>query len=164
MDDVISDLGYLSLGTRLKRIAERLKAQTADALAQQDLNLPPSLCPLLETIARLGPVSVGQLAISLEVSQPGITRSLGLLEMRGLITTVPSPEDQRQKRIGLSLAGQDLVNQARTTLWPLIEQAVRELTLSSKDDFLERLKDLEDGLSKTTMAERIAQLRQGKEA
>ena len=42
VEDVVKELGYLALGTRLKRLGERLQAQTQVLLEEDGLDLPAS--------------------------------------------------------------------------------------------------------------------------
>ena len=51
--DIVRELGHLTLGTRLKRLGERLQAQTQVLLAAADIGLPASHCPLLAALDRL---------------------------------------------------------------------------------------------------------------
>ena len=40
--DIVRELGHLTLGTRLKRLGERLQAQTEVLLAQAGIGMPAS--------------------------------------------------------------------------------------------------------------------------
>jgi hypothetical protein len=55
IEDVVKALGYLSLGTRLKRIGETLQAQTQAVLAAHGFEQPAAHFPLLATLDRLVP-------------------------------------------------------------------------------------------------------------
>src|ERR1041384_6088584 len=85
VEDVVKELGHLSLGTRLKRIGETLQAQTQAVLAAHGFEQPAAWFPLLAALDRLGPLSVGELSQAVGVSQPVVTRSLKGLEDEGLV-------------------------------------------------------------------------------
>jgi len=80
MEDVVRSLGLLTLGTRLKRIGERLQAQTQAVIEAEGVaDIPASHLPVLAALQRLGPLTVGDIALALGVRQPGVTRQLGEL-------------------------------------------------------------------------------------
>ena len=69
-DDVVRALGHLALGTRLKRIGERLQAQTQRVLDAHELGIQAAQFPFLAAIDRIGPATVGELAEAVGVTQP----------------------------------------------------------------------------------------------
>ena len=48
--DVTRELGYLPLGSRLKRVGERLQAETARFLLNEGVDMPQGVWPLLVTL------------------------------------------------------------------------------------------------------------------
>src|SRR3569833_1469835 len=117
MEDVLRSLGFLCLGSRMKRIGEQLQADTQRVLARLDMRIQSSQYPLLAALDRLGPLPVGELAQSLGVAQPGVTRSVALLAELGLVEVNPSEEDQRRRIVSLSRNGRRLVDQAKRDIW-----------------------------------------------
>jgi hypothetical protein len=59
--DILSDLGPIFLGSRLKRLAERFQAGAARVVTDAGLPMQPAHVPLLAALDR-GPLTVGQLA------------------------------------------------------------------------------------------------------
>ena len=51
--DVTRELGYLPLGSRLKRVGERLQAETARFLLNEGVDMPQGVWPLLVTLGLL---------------------------------------------------------------------------------------------------------------
>lgn len=155
IEDVVRELGHLSLGTRLKRIGEMLQAQTQDVLAARGFEQPAAWFPLLAALDRLGPLSVGELSQAVGVSQPVVTRSLRGLEEDGLVESGTAEEDRRVRRIALSRKGRGLVQRSKDRAWPLIEAAVADACAGLKGDLLTQLAGLEDALAGQALAERI---------
>jgi DNA-binding MarR family transcriptional regulator len=83
MRDVVADEGGVMLGSRLKRLAERL--QMGAELIARDCGLPtqPGQMPLLTALWRHGPMSVGDAAGATGFSQPAITRTARQLAALG---------------------------------------------------------------------------------
>jgi DNA-binding MarR family transcriptional regulator len=64
---------------------------------------------LLARLAQEGRLTMTQLADGVVYSRSGLTYQAGLLEKAGLITRVPSPDDERATLVTITEAGQDLV-------------------------------------------------------
>lgn len=155
VEDVVKELGHLSLGTRLKRIGESLQAQTQAVLAARGFEQPAAWFPLLAALDRLGPLSVGELSQAVGVSQPVITRSLRGLEDEGLIGSEASQQDRRVRRIALSCKGQMLVERSQSAAWPAIEAAVAQACAGLEGDLLAQLAALEDALIEAPLMQRV---------
>lgn len=158
IEDVVKELGHLSLGTRLKRMGETLQAQTQAVLAAHGFEQPAAYFPLLAALDRLGPLSVGDLSQAVGVSQPVITRSLRGLEDDGLVQSATSAEDRRVRRVGLSRKGRGHVQRAQREAWPAIEAAVAQACAGLKGDLLAQLAALEVALAERPLHLRAQEL------
>lgn len=159
VEDVVKSLGYLTLGTRLKRLGERLQGQTQVLLEAAGITLPASHFPLLAALERLGPLSVGELSEAVGVSQPGITRMLEKLASEGLVGSRQLEDDRRVRAVALTRSGRGLVARAKRTSWPLIEAAVADACSGSARRLLEQLAALEDALAAAALDARAERLR-----
>ncbi|MGQ3052573.1 MAG: MarR family winged helix-turn-helix transcriptional regulator [Roseateles sp.] len=155
IEDVVKELGHLSLGTRLRRLGETLQAQTQSVLAAHGFEQPAAYFPLLAALDRLGPLSVGELSQAVGVSQPVITRSLRGLEDDGLVGSETSEADRRVRRIALSRKGRGLVQRAQREAWPAIEAAVAQACAALSGDLLSQLTALEDALVEAPLLQRV---------
>jgi len=155
VEDVVKELGHLSLGTRLKRIGETLQAQTQAVLAAHGFEQPAAWFPLLAALDRLGALSIGELSQAVGVSQPVVTRSLRGLEDEGLVASEAAQEDRRVRRVGLSRKGHGLVQRARGEAWPAIEAAVAAACAGLRGDLLAQLAALEDALAEVPLPQRV---------
>ena len=153
--DIVSELDYLSLGTRLKRIGESLQAQTQAVLAAHGFTQPAAHFPLLAALDRLGALSVGELSQAVGVSQPVITRSLHGLEDDGLVESETATEDRRVRRVALSRKGRGLVQRAKREAWPAIEAAVQQACEGLRGDLLTQLASLEEALEAQPLMKRV---------
>lgn len=114
------------LGSRLKRLAERLQAGAE--LIARDCGLPtqPAQMPLLTTLWRHGPVGVGEAADLTGFSQPAITRVARQLTRMGLVAASGDVADRRVRKLSLTDEGKRVMAAAQTSLWPRIRAAVAE--------------------------------------
>jgi len=157
MEDIIRSLGYLTLGSRLKRIGEQLQADTQRMLDGLEVPVQSSQYPLLAALDRLGPLPVGELAQSLGITQPGVTRSVALLAELGLVEVIQSDGDQRRRMVSLTKNGQRLVDRAKRDVWPRIENAVADLCKGLTGPLLDQLTAIEDGLAAAPLDRRVKQ-------
>jgi len=125
--DTIADEGAVMLGSRLKRLAERLQAGAERITVDCGLAIQPSQMPLMTALFRHGPLSVGELAETVGVSQPAITRILSRLTEMDLVETIRDPQDQRTRTITLTAKGNESMEIATTVMWPRLRAAVAEL-------------------------------------
>jgi DNA-binding MarR family transcriptional regulator len=127
MNDVLALEGAIMLGSRLKRLAERLQAGAERIAADCGLPTQPSQMPLLTALYRNGPMTVGEAVQVLGISQPAVTRILSRLIEMGLVETTRDDRDQRSKAISLSAQGREAMELAITVLWPRLRAAVDEV-------------------------------------
>lgn len=153
--DALADLGQLFLGSRLKRLADRLQADAAASLQAMDLPIQPAQQLLLATLRRRGPLTVGALAQQLRISQPTVTRTVLALIEQGLITASREGRDQRHKTLTLSAEGEALIARAERELWPRVEAAVAEMCARLEGSFLEQITMLEAEMDERSLAERV---------
>lgn len=157
--DVIADLGHLFLGSRLKRLAERLQAGAAKAFRDAGHPIQPSQMPMLAALDRFGPLTVGAMVDALGVSQPAVTRNLSGLVAVGLVTAVPSTSDRRQKTIALTTEGKRFLGDVRAQVWPQLEAAVAGLCAPLSGPLLGQIGALEAALAAAPLDVRVAAIR-----
>jgi len=105
MADVLAEMGPVFLGSRLKRLAERMQTGAAQVLRDAGLPIQPSRFPLLTALDRHVPMTVGEAVELLGISQPAVTRAMGGRVAPGLIETRRDGGDKRQKRLLLTPEG-----------------------------------------------------------
>ncbi|KPF85634.1 GNAT family N-acetyltransferase [Novosphingobium sp. AAP93] len=152
MIDILREAGPVFLGSRLKRLAERMQAEAAIAIADADLPCQPGHMALLAALAR-GPQSVSQLVAAVGTSQPGVTRAVGQMAQLGLVDTVTG-RDQRRRLVSLTPDGEAAHAAAVTEVWPRIGGAVEALLASVPGDFLTTVEQIEDALTERSLLDR----------
>ena len=125
--DVLAFEGAVMLGSRLKRLAERLQAGAERIAVDCGLPTQPSQMPLLTALHRHGPLSVGEAVELLGISQPAVTRILSRLVEMGLVDSARGDRDQRSKTLSLTRQGREAMELATTLLWPRLRAAVGEV-------------------------------------
>ncbi|MCK8498207.1 bifunctional helix-turn-helix transcriptional regulator/GNAT family N-acetyltransferase [Myxococcus fulvus] len=151
--DFLAGLGVGFLGSRLKRLAERMQADAGEVARSLDLPVMPAQMSLLMTLRLHGPMTVGEVAERLGVAQPTVTRALGSLEE--FIETRRSPDDQRAKVLALTEKGEALLVRVQTQLLARIEPAAAQLVEGLSGDFMQGLAKVEARLAESSMLKRI---------
>jgi DNA-binding MarR family transcriptional regulator/N-acetylglutamate synthase-like GNAT family acetyltransferase len=125
--DVIAREGPIMLGSRLKRLAERLQGGAERLAREAGIDAQPSQMPVLITLHRDGPANVGEIAARLGISQPSVTRILIKLTQAGLVEAQANESDRRSKPFALTARGREQMERAVAVLWPRVKAAVEEL-------------------------------------
>jgi DNA-binding MarR family transcriptional regulator len=159
VEDVVRQLGHLTLGTRLKRVGERLQSQTQRILNAHELPIQAAQFPFLAAVDRLGPLAIGELAEAVGMTQPGATRALAQLAEEGFVEIANASDDQRRKVVTLTRQGKRLVEIGKRDVWPVIELAVKEVCRKLSGSLLEQLAALEDAIGEEPLDRRAATLR-----
>jgi DNA-binding MarR family transcriptional regulator len=128
-----------TLRMAVMRLARRLRAERTDT------SLSLSQIAALGTVARLGPLTPGELADAEKVQPPSMTRTVAALEARGLVRRTPHPADRRQVLLTVTEEADQMlrVDRQRRDAW--LSQRLSELTqedrhhLRAAAEVLERL-------------------------
>ena len=154
VDDVVEGLGHLALGTRLKRLGERMQADTTRFIEANGLPVPASQFPLLAALDRPGGLTIGELAEAVGVSQPGVTRSVSRLTELGLVTVSHEAGDRRRRTVRLTPRGAGIVETARDIVWPHVTAAVVGLCADLDGPLLGQLGEIEARLDREPLDRR----------
>lgn len=152
--DLVRDFGFLTLGSRMKRIAERLQADSQKILESYELSLPVAHYPYLAALDREGPLTIGELAVAVGVSQPGVTRSVGQLAKQGLVKVRSEKADQRRRVVVLADEGRRVLDLSKREIWPRIEAGVADLCAELDGPLLGQLAEIEQGLGQKSLKQR----------
>src|ERR1700679_1262111 len=141
--DLLKERGHLFLGSRLKRLAERMQGDVVRVAEREGLAIQPSQYSLLATLDRYGPQTIGELTQAMELSQPAITRMAAKLADMGLVTIDRLHKDQRHKTVSLTEAGAADVERSKLYVWPQVEAAVNDLLAGLDGPFLDQIDAIE---------------------
>jgi DNA-binding MarR family transcriptional regulator/N-acetylglutamate synthase-like GNAT family acetyltransferase len=153
--DVLAEMGYLALGSRLKRLAERVQADATKAFSDRGIPVQATHFPLLAALTTYGPLSVTEAVEAVGISQPAVTRIHNSLQKLGLTRTVPVKGDNRQKQIRLTPKGEALIEELKHDMWPHVRRAAQALCEGPDTDILSQITRLEEGLQARPIHVRI---------
>jgi len=105
----MASFGNLSLGSRLKRLSDRLVQDVTDIYQRQGIELNPRYFPLFNLLYLQGPMAVTQAAELLSVSHPAVSKTAAKMLEEGWLTKQPDPADERRQLLAISEQGQQLL-------------------------------------------------------
>lgn len=91
----------------VNRLARRLRQHA-------DTDISPSQLSALATLARHGPLTVGDLSSAERVKPPTMTRIVASLEDLGLVTRTVDPDDRRVAYVATTPSGDKLIARSRS--------------------------------------------------
>lgn len=153
--DTLADLGVTFLGSRLKRLADRLQTDAAATLQTMGLPIQPAQQQFLAVLRQQGPQTVGGVAQHLRLSQPTATRAIQALIEQGLIAVSREGRDQRQKLLSLSADGGALMDRLERDLWPKVEAAAVSLCGGRHAALLKEITMIETELDRRSLVDRV---------
>jgi DNA-binding MarR family transcriptional regulator len=144
----------LFLGSRLKRLAEQMQGDVVAVTQGAGVPIQPGQHPLLATLDAYGSKSIGELARAMKMSQPAITKNAAKLADAGLVVIDRTQADGRQRTVSLTSEGQDAIDLAKRTVWPLVAAAVDEVLGGLNGPFIGQIAAIECRLAERSLAER----------
>ena len=149
-------MSFLFLGSRMKRLAERMQADALQIFRDcgHD-NFASGMMPILATLDRDGPVGISHLMTTIGISQPAITRSVSQMKAAGYVTLVRDQADQRQKIVSLTPQGLALTAMLKGGVWPRISASAENLLENIDGPLLDQMSELEARLIERPLYKRI---------
>src|SRR5579859_3822789 len=118
------------------RLGRRLRQQAVGDITASQLSA-------LSTVARRGPLTLGELAEVERIAPPSTTRIAGQLEARGLVVRTVDATDRRVARLAITEAGQSLLNMTRTRRDAYLALRLQAMTADERETLMKALPLLE---------------------
>lgn len=109
------------------RLARRLRNE------REDTSLSLNQLSAMGTLARLGPITLGELASAERIQPPSMTRTVSALEQRGLVARESDSDDRRLVIVRLSDEGMRMLAADRRRRDAWLNQRLRELTSDERE-------------------------------
>lgn len=150
-EDIIKRSGYVALGSRLIRLGEQLRIESQKIIDEHGIQIQGYQHFLLVALMENGPLSIGDLADVVGVSQPGVTRSIGQLKRQGYVEVKSSEADKRIRMVALTSLGRKVYQEAKDVTWPIVDDCLTQIFSEQSGPFLDQLEHLEQALSDGAM-------------
>ncbi len=150
----LQDYGGLLLGSRLKRLSERMYAGVDAVYEANGVTLPSRCFPVLFLLRDNGPTGITELAARLGQSHPAVIQMSRKLVLYGAVVEKGDPGDERRRLLVLSAKGRALMDRMRP-LWQAIVGAVGDLVTATGVDFMDSLSAFDRALEAQSFETRI---------
>jgi len=151
-------LGYLVLGSRLKRLSELFLSEINKAYRAEGIVFETTWFPVFQLLSIHKTLTIQELCEQIEVSHPAASQLITNLKSKGLVATTTSKEDARKQLVKLTPEGKKLLKKI-IPVWDAIRETMEEVAGGNpgSEAILNTLTNLETAFKSTNIVERIAE-------
>lgn len=158
--DYLQELGYLALGSRMKRLAERFAQETAQVYTSESIEFEPRWFPVFRFVADKGKASITAVAEAVGITHPAVNQMAQELVSAGLIKATGDPQDKRRRLLSLSEKGKRLCDQMRP-VWRTLHASVSDSVADCGMDLVNAITVMEKALDRRSLTSRFHKLNTG---
>ncbi|TQV88058.1 bifunctional helix-turn-helix transcriptional regulator/GNAT family N-acetyltransferase [Aliikangiella coralliicola] len=155
--DFLDELGEVALGSRLKRLSERLLNDANKVYMHAGHETQPKWFTLLSLLHQRQKVTVVDAAELLGLTQPAISHFCKELVAKGLVLSLPCEDDSRRRVMSLTTQGVSLVEEIQP-MCHSVELAAKQLCAEAGENFFESLKALEKAFERRSLFQRYVEI------
>jgi DNA-binding MarR family transcriptional regulator/predicted GNAT family acetyltransferase len=140
--DLISDLGPLALGSRLKRLSDRMMKSVSEIYKSSGLDFESKWFPLFYLLSKEGEKGIMEIAEILNISHPGVIQLAKELEKAGWIVSEKSGQDARKRNLKLTEKAWQNLPQLEE-MWVSFRENNAKIIRASRQNILLALEEIE---------------------
>lgn len=163
MSTIYDELGRIALGSRIRRLGDRLTEENSAVYARYGSTLEPRWFPVFYALSQQDGQTTNGLAERIGQTHASVSQVLNQMQKKGLVEIEKQPHDARCSHVSLTEAG-------RALLPPLTEQltdldtAMQQLHAESQHNLLEAITEFEFLLDQQSLFERVRAARKQRES
>lgn len=150
--DLIQQLGYKALDTRLKRISDRMIHDVRKLYKELGLDIEPRWYLVLQLLKEKESLSIVDIASHLEFAHPSVVVLIKKMQSEDYVTLYKDSKDQRKQIVSLSKKAKQRLPELEQ-LWESCDSALLEV-LENDLSILEYLDRIEQQLKQQSFYER----------
>ncbi|RFS14700.1 bifunctional helix-turn-helix transcriptional regulator/GNAT family N-acetyltransferase [Emticicia sp. C21] len=140
--DLISDLGALALGSRLKRLSDRMMKSVSEIYRNSGVDFESKWFPLFYLLSKEGEKGIMEIAEILNISHPGVIQIAKEMEKEGWIVSEKSGRDARKRHLKLTERAWDALPQLEE-MWVSFRANNEKIIKGSQQNILLALEEFE---------------------
>ncbi len=148
--DIIKELGEIAIGSRLKRISDKINREISGIFRNRNIDIKPSWLPLILFLEESESATVREIAAVMNFTHPAVIHLLKQMEKKELIETYPDEIDKRKRIVKLNENGKKVLNSA-AFLIDEIKAALNEIFNATGYDYMLITDLLERELNERTL-------------
>jgi DNA-binding MarR family transcriptional regulator len=155
--NLYQSLGYLVLGSRLRRLSEGFLAEINRAYQNEGIDFDASWFPVFYLLSKNESLSIKELSEQTEVSHPAASQLITNLKNKKLVTSATCADDGRRQMVQLTDSGRALLEQIMP-VWDAILLAMDDVLANDPacKDLLPSISALENTFKTANLADRIS--------
>jgi DNA-binding MarR family transcriptional regulator len=154
--NLYQSLGYLVLGSRLRRLSESFLSEINRAYQNEGIDFDASWFPVFYLLSKNDSLSIKELSEQTEVSHPAASQLIANLKNKNLVTSATCADDGRRQLVQLTFEGRELLAKI-LPVWEAILLTMGDLMEQEPGcrELLPAISALENAFKQTTLADRI---------
>jgi DNA-binding MarR family transcriptional regulator len=155
--NLYQSLGYLVLGSRLRRLSEGFLAEINRAYQNEGIDFDASWFPVFYLLSKNNSLSIKELSEQTEVSHPAASQLITNLKNKKLVTSAACADDGRRQLVQLTDSGRGLLAQI-LPVWDAILLAMDDVLANDHacKELLPSISALENAFRSANLADRIS--------
>ena len=152
------DLGYLVLGSRLRRLSEAFLSEINKTYQAAGIDFDASWFPVFYLLSQNDSLSIKELSDITGVSHPAASQLVTNLKSKKLLKTTTCSDDGRRQLVQLTKAGRALLEQI-LPVWEALRLTMEELTSAEQEclHFLPAISAIENCFRSVSLSDKIGQ-------
>lgn len=155
--DYLYELGSLALGSRLKRLSDRLGQEVAKVYEAQGLDFEPRWFPVFRFVAESGSAAITDIAFAVGITHPAVNQIAQELINAEFVSAAADPKDKRRRMLSLSKKGKKLHAEIQT-VWKALHAALSDVIEETESNLLNSVSDFERALDRDSLLSRFERL------
>lgn len=123
---IYREAGLLILGSRFKRLGERMIAAVGQVYREQGIPFEPGWFPLFFLLGQEEALPISTIAKTLAVTQSAVSQQVKILQAKKLVEGAPAPVDRRIRAVRLTESGRRLYVEIQP-IWGALQSAAAAL-------------------------------------
>jgi len=155
--DIIQQLGPLALGSRMRRLTDRLTQDVINVYRALDIDFEPRWFPVFYVLSRQPAgvaVSIVDISKIINVTHPAVNQIASDLIKHGLVEDCKCGKDGRKRLLKLTAKGEAMLPQLEA-IWHDMEIAAAGLVNDTGFDFMAAIAGLENALDQQSIDKRF---------
>jgi DNA-binding MarR family transcriptional regulator len=155
--NLYQSLGYLVLGSRLRRLSEGFLAEINRAYQNEGIDFDASWFPVFYLLSKNESLSIKELSEQTEVSHPAASQLITNLKNKKLVASATCADDGRRQLVQLTDSGRELLTQI-LPIWDAILLAMDDILANDEacKELLPSISALENAFRSANLADRIS--------
>jgi DNA-binding MarR family transcriptional regulator len=156
--NLYQSLGYLVLGSRLRRLSEAFLSEINHAYQQERIDFDASWFPVFYLLSKNDSLSIKELSEKTGVTHPAASQLIANLKNKKLVTTATCADDGRRQLVQFTQEGKALLEQV-LPMWEAVSKAMEELVANDPGchDLLPAITSLEDSFRSINLSDKITE-------